>query len=153
MITIREALYSTIHRNKKPLKAIAEEIGISENYLTRAALPDAEDSDTGSGCRFPLKKLVPLVRATNDFAVLDVIERSLGRAGVMIPPAGKAKTADICRLTMSSVKEFGEMVGEVEKSLRDNKIKTEERERIQREGYQALQAILALMAACKENQQ
>jgi len=51
MNTLTEYLYSTIHRNKKPLKLIAEEIGVSDSYLTRAALPDQEDSDTGTGCR------------------------------------------------------------------------------------------------------
>lgn len=59
MSTLKECLYATIHRNKKPLKLIAEEIGMSENYLTRSALPDLEESDTGSGCRFPLKKSIP----------------------------------------------------------------------------------------------
>lgn len=76
--TLRECLYNTIHRSKKPLKVIAEEIGMSENYLTRAALPDPEESETGTGCRFPLKKLIQLIRATGDYSVLDNIEHSLG---------------------------------------------------------------------------
>jgi len=149
MMTLREALYETIHRNKKPLKVIAEEIGMSENYLTRSALPDLEDSETGTGCRFPLKKLIPLIRSTNDYSVLDNIEHSLGRFGVLLPPVGNASTTDICRLTMQSVKEFGQLVGEIEKAIADNKIKPSERERIQAEGYEAVQAILSLMAACK----
>lgn len=117
-MTQQEALYQTIHKNKKPLKAIAEEIGVSANYLDRAALPDQEDSDTGTGCRFPLKKLIPLIRSTNDYSVLDVTEHSLGRVGILLPPPGKMSTAAICRLTMTSVKKFGDLVGEVEFSLR-----------------------------------
>ncbi len=147
--TLRETLYKTIHLNKKPLKVIAEEIGISENYLTRAALPDAEDSDTGTGCRFPLKRLIPLIRATNDYSVLDHIEQSLGRFGVLLPSSAGTPTADICRLTMKSCAEFGELVSEVEKALADNTINPKEREQILREGYHAVQAIMALMAACK----
>lgn len=147
--TLRESLYNTIHLNKKPLKVIAEEIGISENYLTRAALPDQEDSDTGTGCRFPLKKLIPLIRATDDYSVLDHIEHSLGRFGVLLPPPSGTLTADIFRLTMKSVTEFGELMAHVEKAVADHKIKPVERENILREGYQAVQAIMALMAACK----
>lgn len=146
--TLRESLYNTIHRSKKPLKVIAEEIGISENYLTRAALPDLEDSDTGTGCRFPLKKLIPLIRATNDYSVLDHIEHSLGRFGVLLPPPAGTLTADVCRLAMKSVTEFGELMAHVE-SAADHKIKPVERENILREGYQAVQAIMSLMAACK----
>lgn len=147
--TLRETLYVTIHRNKKPLKVIAEEIGVSENYLTRAALPDVEDSDTGTGCRFPLKKLIPLIRATNDYSVLDHIEHSLGRFGVLLPPPAGTLTADVCRLAMKSVTEFGELMSHVELATDGNKIKPVERENILREGYQAVQAIMSLMAACK----
>jgi hypothetical protein len=149
METLREGLYKTIHRNKKPLKVIAEEIGMSENYLTRAALPDAEDSDTGTGCRFPLKKLIPLINTTNDYSVLDVIEQSVGRIGVLLPPSGNVSTKDICHLTIKLVKEYGELLCEVESALEDDKIESHEYEKIQREGYHAIQAILSLMEACK----
>jgi len=149
MKTIKECLYDTIHRNKKPLKLIAEEIGMSENYLTRSALPDQEESETGTGCRFPLKKLIPLIRATGDFSVLDNIEHNLGRFGVALPPPVAAPTADICRLTMKSMVEFGELVENVERAIADNKIKPKECEQIIKEGNQTVQAILILMAACK----
>jgi len=147
--TLRDSLYNTIHRNKKPLKLIAEEIGISENYLTRAALPEPEENETGSGCRFPLKKLVPLIRATGDYSVLDVIEHSLGRFGVLLPPPTGTPSSDICRLAMKSIAEFGELVSEVEKSLSDNNISKKECEKIVHEGYQTVEAILAMVAACK----
>lgn len=149
MKTLRDALYDTIHRGKKPLKLIAEEIGVSENYLTRAALPDAEDSDTGTGCRFPLKKLIPLIRATNDYTVLDAIEHSLGRFGVLLPPPDGTPSADICRLTMKSMAEFGDLVANVEHSLKDGRISHRDREQILKEGNEAVKAILSLMAACK----
>ena len=148
-MTLTECLYKTVHKNKKPLKLIAEEIGVSDSYLTRAALPDPEDSETGTGCRFPLKKLVPLIKATNDFTVLDAIENSLNRVAIVLPTSAKASTMDVCRLTMQSMKEFGKLVGEVEKSISDCKITGPENEKIQSEGFKAIQEILSLMAACK----
>lgn len=150
MKTIKEALYDVIHRGKKPLKAIAEEIGVSENYLTRSSLPDQEDSDTGTGCRFPLKKLVPLVHATGDYSVLDVIEQSVGRFGVLLPPPGRMPTVGLARMTIKTVAEFSDLMREIECALdNDGKVDSGEAEKIRVEGYHAVQAILEIMAACE----
>lgn len=144
MSTLRDCLYRTIHQNKKPLKAIAEEIGMSENYLTRAALPDADDSDTGTGCRFPLKKIIPLINATKDFSTLDFIENALGRVAFELPN-GKAGKKDLFRLTMQTVREFGELMAVVDAGLADGKIAAGEAERIISEGYEAVRSIMVLI--------
>lgn len=143
--TLKECLYDTIHRNRKPLKAIAEEIGMAESYLTRAALPDQDESDTGTGCRFPLKRLIPLIRATGDFQVLDFIERSLGRVAVPLPDPAKSYR-DIYCMSLKSVKEFGELMGVLEQSLEDGSLTKNETERIVREGHEAIQAIVNLLS-------
>lgn len=144
MNTLKDCLYATVHRNRKPLKLIAEEIGMSENYLTRSALPDPEESETGSGCRFPLKKLIPLIRATGDFSLLDHIEQSLGRVAIKAPfPA--STDADIYRLTMQTVKEFGELMGDLDSSMADGRITDNEIEHVKNEGYDAVQAIVTLL--------
>ena len=147
MTTLKDCLYRTIHRNHKPLKAIAEEIGMAESYLTRSALPDPDESDTGTGCRFPLKKLIPLIHATGDFAVLDHIEQSLGRVAVALPASGRRELKDICRLTLRAVREFGELMAAIEKSMADDLITAGELERIRKEGYGAVQAIMTLISA------
>lgn len=144
MKTLKDCLYETIHRNRKPLKAIAEEIGVSDNYLTRSALPDPDESDTGSGCRFPLKKLIPLIRATGDFLILDYIEDSLGRVAFVKPPA-ISTNKEVYRLTMQAVKEFGDLMGKLDEGLADGKLSEKERERIVEEGYEAIQAIVCLL--------
>ena len=144
MNTLRECLYATVHRNRKPLKAIAEEIGVSENYLMRSALPDPEESETGSGCRFPLKKLIPLIRSTADFSVLDHIEQSLGRVAIKAP-LPNAACAEVYRLTMQAVKEFGELMGDLDTSLVDNCLTDVEIEQITKDGYEAVQAIVTLL--------
>lgn len=148
MSTLKDRLYNTIHRNAKPLKAIAEEIGMSENYLSRAALPDLEESDTGSGCRFPLKKLVPLIRATDDYAILDFIEDSVGRVAVHVPPA-TITNREVYRLAMQAVKQFGELMGGLDAGLADGKLTAAEKDRISKEGYLAVQAIVTLLHTLK----
>jgi len=150
-MTLRDCLYRTIHRNQKPLKAIAEEIGMSENYLSRAALPDPEESETGTGCRFPLKRLIPLVRATGDYSVLDHIERSLGRVAVNLPAADAGSLRDVCRLALRAVSEFGDLMREVEKSMSDDLVTASELERVQAEAYQAVAAILRLIGSMEKD--
>ena len=144
MNTLRDMLYQTIHRNPKPLKRIAEDIGMSENYLTRAALPDPEESETGSGCRFPLKKLVPLIQSTGDFSVLDHIEDSLGRVAVQIP-RNPGSSGEIVRLAMKSVKEFCELMSVLDAGIADGRLTDKEILSIKTESYHAIQAITALM--------
>lgn len=143
-MTLKDQLYSTLHRNTKPLKLIAEEIGVSENYLYRSALPDADESETGTGCRFPLKLLPALIRSTGNFAVLDFIEQSLGRVAFTLP-SPDCRLSDICRLAMIAVKEFGELMAEMEASIADNILAEDEKTRITKEGYDALQAINSLL--------
>ena len=148
-MTLKDCLYQTLHRSKKPLKQIAEDIGVSESYLYRAALPDQEESDTGTGCRFPLKYLVALIRSTGDFSTLDHIENSLGRVAITLPRSA-ANLTDICRLTLQSVQEFGELMSEVKESLDDNLITSDELARIFKEGYHVQQSVAALIAALEK---
>jgi len=148
-LTLKECLYQTVHRNHKPLKRIAEEIGLSETYLTRAALPDAEESDTGSGVRFPLKKLIPLVQSTSDYTVLDYIEQSVGRVAFKLPPPS-SNMSDACFLAMAAVKEFGHLMGEVASATEDFKISEREEKKILKEGLDAIQAIATLLHAVRE---
>lgn len=150
MKSMKDHLYETIHRNKKPLKQIAEEIDMAASYLTRSAVPDTDESETGSGCRFPLKKLVPLIQSTGDFQVLDHIEHSLGRVAFKIPKAAGDLT-DIVRSTMASVKEFGHLMAEIEAGIEDNKLTDDEKEKILKEAFDAMQAIVALMHTVKDH--
>ncbi|MEI6125370.1 MAG: phage regulatory CII family protein [Pseudomonadota bacterium] len=149
MSTLKEALYLTIHNTPgTPLKQIAEELNMSQSYLTRAALPDQDDCETGTGCRFPLERLIPLVRCTGDYGVLDYIEEQLGRVAVKLPSV-KSDNTDFYGLTLNAVKEFGDLMGEIKKDMADKKIGAKERERICKEGYHSIKAIMAFIEAIK----
>lgn len=63
--TLKNILYKTIHRNKKSVPQIADEMGISANYLYRAGLPLDE-----SGVKFPVEYLIPLMKTTKDYSIL-----------------------------------------------------------------------------------
>lgn len=144
-MTLKDCLYRMVHKNKKPLKVIAEEIDMSENYLYRSVTPDSDESQNGTGCRFPLKKLIPITRSTGDFSALDFIEHSLGRVAIPLP-SPMNNLPDIYRLTMCSVKEFGELMAEIEKAVAVDGIDESEKARIVEEGNEAVQAVMNLLS-------
>ena len=148
-MTLKDCLYKMVHKNKKPLKIIAEEIDMSENYLYRSVTPDPDESQNGTGCRFPLKKLIPITRSTGDFSALDFIEHSLGRVAIFLP-IGANNLPDVYRLTMLSIKEFGELMAEIETAVAADGINPAERTRILKEGHEAVQAIMNLLSNLEE---
>lgn len=78
--SIKMLLYETVHRNKKPVKQLADETGISSSYLYKACLPEDE-----SGVRFPLDFFVPLMKATNNYSVLKHIAQICGFVLTSLP--------------------------------------------------------------------
>lgn len=144
-MTLQEAIYEVVHHSKKPAKVIAEECGMGLSHLTRAALP----KEGGSGYNLPADKINPITASSQNYIILDVLEWGNRRIGIDLLSMKDKSSDDICRLTMDSVKEFGELVAAIRKALNNNKLEPKERKQIWREGYQALQVIYTTMMACK----
>ena len=145
-LSLKEALHNTIHRHSRlSVAAIAEEVDMTEGYLYKAALPDQDmDSATATGVRFPLKKLIPLIRATQDFQVLDFIEAALGRVAVPLPDDG-VSAEEVQTALCSTIKEFGDVVQITGRALADNRITIAEAGRIKEETWELIrQATLFL---------
>lgn len=87
---IKDVLYQTVHQGKKPVKQIADEIGISSNYLYRCALPDDE-----SGVKFPVQYLIPLMKSTNDYSLLKHIANLSGYILAKIPRMKNSKMDEV----------------------------------------------------------
>ncbi len=87
---IKDVLYQTVHQNKKPVKQIADEIGISSNYLYRSALPDDE-----SGVKFPVQLLLPLMKSTGDYSMLKHIAKLSGYVLIKMPKMHADKNEEI----------------------------------------------------------
>jgi len=107
--TFKSLLYKTIHRNKKPIALIADETGISANYLYRAGLP-LEDS----GVKLPCEYLVPLMNSTKDYSVLNHLANICGFLLVKIPRIARNKKEEI-----EIVDEFQQTCLNAQKSLMD----------------------------------
>ena len=74
-----QKIYKTVHRNKKTVYQIADEIGLSSNSLYKWAL------EGKSGTNLPLKWLVPLMKAAGDYSILKYIAALCGFILVKIP--------------------------------------------------------------------
>lgn len=88
--TIKTTLYQTIHRNKKSVEQIADEMGISASYLYRAGLPTDE-----SGVKFPVEHITPLVKATKDNSILEHLAYLNGFILVKVPRYKNSKADEI----------------------------------------------------------
>lgn len=88
--TIKTTLYQTIHRNKKSVEQIADEMGISASYLYRAGLPTDE-----SGVKFPVEHITPLVKATKDNSILEHLASLNGCILVKVPHYINSKSDEI----------------------------------------------------------
>jgi len=79
MNSLKEILYQTIHRSRATVPELADILGVSPNYLYKMGLP------TDNGARFPLELLLPLMRATGNYAVLRHLADRSGFLLVKIP--------------------------------------------------------------------
>jgi len=79
-------LYNTIHRNKKSIDQIADEIGVSSNSLYRYCI------EGESGSEMPARRLVPLMKATENFELLKHLAYLCGFVCIKMPKYLKVKT-------------------------------------------------------------
>ena len=107
MPTMKEVLWETIHNGKakKTVDQLADEIGCSKSYLYRGALP--YDEDGGSGCRFPLDFLLPVMLAQKDYSVLHHLAHDTGHLLVRISRGKALKPEGLNEFQKTFTKAFG----------------------------------------------
>ncbi len=146
--TMKECLYDTLHHHDTlSIEAIAEELDMTKSYLYRTALPDMDmDGEKATGVRFPLKQLVPLVRVTGDYQVLDQLEWSLGRVAITIPRHDKRSVSDTQKTALDATVRFGNLIKEIQQSLDDGVINSAEQQRIDKAGRKLIQEVVSLLS-------
>ncbi|SDO95098.1 phage regulatory CII family protein [Desulforhopalus singaporensis] len=148
--TLKEALYEMIHHSDVSPKEIAEHLDMALSYLYRAATPDPDtDGPNATGVRFPAKKIVPLTLLTGNYAALDVMNYQAGRVAIPLPKVSRINSDEVVAGALKATVEFGEFAKEVQESIEDGHISDREQKKIDREGFETIQAILALMSDSK----
>lgn len=123
--TLRDALHENIHNSGVPIKKLADDLGISYSYLANAGNPNLEGFD------FQLRWLIPLTKMTNNFSALDYLEAAVGRTAFKLPNSTNGSHVEINRQMLHIMKHIGDLGGEIEKALEDNKVENHEAKRIE----------------------
>lgn len=133
-VWIYDAVRETVHpsrarvvveRERGVAKVIADALGCKENHVTDLADPTR---------RVPLKafEIVDIVRASGSFAILDALERQVGR--VAFPVVAETDRQDVLQQALArEVTAFGEFLGEIAADMADGRIDEEELRRDLRE--------------------
>lgn len=138
-LTVQEAVSLTVHESHDargqhiPPKAIAEGMNVPVSRLYEIA-------DAARERRLRAEELPSLIRTTGNFLALDVIERALGRVGVMLPTGDDRTVAE----TAKALQEFGQFVEEIGAAAPHGFTEDEAR-RIRIEGEQAIACIAAII--------
>ena len=106
---INTVIYKTIHKNKskKSIEQIADEMGIDVMTLYKYPLPEP------SGSNMPLKRLIPLMKATGDYSLLKHIAAMCEYIVVKVPrfKASKGDSNEIISsYQATSCKAFNDMI-------------------------------------------
>ena len=84
-MTLTEAIWQAVNRGKLTPEQLEDEIDYSASSLKRAGI----DGESGAG--FNLRKLVPLMKAQEDYTILEHLAHRCGFILVQIPKGGKSR--------------------------------------------------------------
>jgi len=88
-MTLTDAIWGTVNRGKLTPEQLQDEIDYSASSLKRAGI----DGESGAG--FNLRKLLPLMKAQDDYSILEFLNYRCGFIQVNIPRGGKSKKTRI----------------------------------------------------------
>lgn len=143
MTTLRDALHDNIHNSSLPIKQLADDLGISYSYLANAGNPNLETFD------FQLKRLLPLMKATGNTAVLDYFEHAMGRVAFRIPQA-EGEHLPITTNLLQIIKHVGDLSGKIEEAIADKVIERREAKDIEPLIFELIKHMVQLMNTLTE---
>ena len=84
-MTLTQMIWQTVNRGQLTPEQLQDEIDYSASSLKRAGI----DGESGAG--FNIQKLIPLMKAQNDFSILEFLAHNCDYMLVKIPRGGKSK--------------------------------------------------------------
>lgn len=131
-VSFKAALHDTVFRSTLPAKALADICGVSYSAL-------AQFADDAADANIPARRLVTLVTAADNLAVLDYLEHLAGRLAFRVPAGSHLAT------TGQAIREFGEWVTAHAAALEDGTITADELTHVVGQGEEAIAAIAAAL--------
>jgi hypothetical protein len=121
-----------------PIKALADEVEKAESTLRN-------ELNRQPGYKLGLHTAYLIMKKTGDLRALDEIETMLGRVAFSLPEAD-GNVADLMETMGRAVKEFGEYVTEMGRTLADGYIREDEAEKCLKELWDTMRILVKLKA-------
>lgn len=145
--TLKKVIYNTVHHNDKySVEGIADRINTSVSYIYRMCLPETDtDGPNASGVPFQLKYLIPLMQATGDYQILHFLCERVDHVAIPIPNPNLSSSKDLIDQGLTSTVELGDLIKEIQKATEDGTYTEKEKERVVKEGWEAIRAIVSVI--------
>lgn len=146
--TITEYVHGTVFGGAMAAKAVAMALGRPYSTLQN-------ELTNYNNAKLGVETWAAILDITGDLESLEFMAHRLHVAIVDLremsrAAAGRARGKDALAAGLQAAAEFGEFCGQVRESLADDKVDQNEIARIDKEGWEAIQAILQVMYAAKE---
>jgi len=129
--------------SRVPAETIANLLGYKTYFTMMSELSGQPGHKLGANM------VLPIMEVTESDEPLHFLARQRGGVFIKLPQAGPG--ADPVQIeAMKAVKEFGELMAELGADLADNDLAREECDRIEREGHEAVTAIMGLLKLVSE---
>lgn len=139
---IDSAIYDTVHNSGLAPKQLAELLGMSHQVLLNKANPQCEAN------KFSIHELMAVQRHTQTYRIAEAMCLELG---VNVVGPAKEKAASLMEAMLTVVSECGDVARAVHDSLADGKLTDRERNEMQREINEAIDALMSMRLAIKEH--
>ena len=136
---------------KVGVKALAADLRLSPALVYKWCQESSETDPDSSGARNPLDRLAEIIRATGDTRVANWLCHEAGGFCVGNPrPSERAVDEELLITTQRMVQEFGELLGTVSRSIRDDGyISSDEADHIRR-AWESLKSVNeSFVVACE----
>lgn len=104
-------------------KAVASELGVSLSLVYKWA---QEQSETGSGSRNPLDRLLEIIRLTNEPRIIEWLCEKTDGYFVRNPPSSCEHGFQVLPATNEIVTQFAELLSQISRAALDNSISRDE---------------------------
>ena len=110
-------------------KAIAADLGVSLSLVYKWA---QENSETGSGSRNPLDRLLEIIRLTDDLRIVEWLCHKSGGYFVRNPDSSCDEGFEVLPATSEILDQFSKLLHRISEAALDNSITQDEAEQIRR---------------------
>lgn len=151
-----EAMQQAIGRKTE---AFSKALNLSPDYIRKMKRPKpSSSSELETGRRNPLDVLETIMttalknnRERSDaLAPMFYLARQFNCALIDIPPHLRVEPDELTTTLLESIEEFGQLAGAASDALKDRIIQPDDLKRIHKEGWEAIEKIMAFMKASEE---